>query len=752
MERYFKAISEGFAFIEFTPNGTIVNANENFLQAVGYTLDEIVGKHHSIFCDEDYRNSEDYRKFWADLGAGVLFRGKYPRKTKLGRTIWIEAAYAPILDSQGNVEAVIKFASDITSLENERAELATILQSLGTNQCMAELTPDGTFLALNDNFLEVIGRSLDGLLGKSHSLMVEDEVNSSAEYADMWRKLANGQSIAGIFPRINGRGDRVLLSERYNPIVDVDGRVHKVVLFSEDITERENQRSATVALLGALDRSQAVIEFEPDGTIITANDNFLAVTKYTLSEIQGKHHRMFCESQLIESRAYQEMWPKLASGEPMSGVFCRLDKLGQKIWIEAAYTPVRDFGGKVVKVVKFATDITARRMKEIEVQSKLESIERSQAVIEFDLEGQVQFANENFLRAMGYRMEEIEGRHHSMFCDPVYVKSPAYREFWDDLREGKSHQVRVARVRKDGAEVWLDALYTPVLDDQGVPFKVVKFAVDATLSVARDARFRTQLSDTNSVLTELGKLLSDSSSNLLQGARHTKQRTDSVAARSEEMKENLSSTASASTEMNASIEDIARSIAEAARTVQGAVEVMGETNKLINELAERGREIGEVTLVIGKIASQTNLLALNATIEASRAGEVGRGFAVVAQEVKNLAHETGRATEDISMKVSLIQEGTAAVENYAATLDASIRNISDIANNIASAVEEQSATTAEVSRSTNGVSGAIGSILGEMIEISGLVTQSETIAQELNKGIDKLQSQTKHLSDLATAL
>jgi methyl-accepting chemotaxis protein len=502
----------------------------------------------------------------------------------------------------------------------------------------------------------------------------------------------------------------------------------------------------------AISKGFAFIEFTPSGTIVDANQNFLNAVGYTRDEIVGKHHGIFCDEAYRHSDEYRKFWEDLAAGVLFRGKYPRKTKQGKTIWIEAAYAPILDSEGKVEAVIKFASDITDRTMKEIEIESKLAAIGRSQALIEFDLDGKVLSANDNFLRAMGYRLEEIQSRHHRIFCDSAYVRSAAYEEFWQELRQGKSHQVRVPRVRKDGSQLWLDALYTPVLDEEGVPLKVVKFAVDVTANVARDERFRAQLAETNSVLVGLGKLLADSSGSLLQGARSTKKRTDSVAARSEEMKENLSSTASASTEMNASIEDIARSIAEAARTVHSAVDVMGETNRLILDLAERGREIGEVTRVIEKIASQTNLLALNATIEASRAGEVGRGFAVVAQEVKNLAHETGRATEDIGSKVSLIQEGTAAVESYAATLDASIRNISDISNNIASAVEEQSATTAEVSRSTNGISQAVGLILSEMVEIGELVTQSESIAEELNSGIDKLRDQTKHLDELASSL
>ncbi len=239
------------------------------------------------------------------------------------------------------------------------------------------------------------------------------------------------------------------------------------------------------AVYQALDRVQAIIQLGLDGTVITANENFLRIFGYELEEIVGKHHRIFCEPSYAESPEYAEFWQKLGRGEYHSAEFKRLGKGGEAIWLRASYNPVLDQDGKPVKIVKFATDVTATRLRNAEYEGMVAAINRAQAVIDFELDGTVISANENFLRIFGYELDEIVGRHHRIFCEPGYAESVEYAEFWQRLGKGEYDAGEFKRIDKNGAEVWLQASYNPIFDMDGKPFKVVKFASDITGEVEK---------------------------------------------------------------------------------------------------------------------------------------------------------------------------------------------------------------------------------------------------------------------------
>jgi methyl-accepting chemotaxis protein len=240
-----------------------------------------------------------------------------------------------------------------------------------------------------------------------------------------------------------------------------------------------------LSIYKALDRVQAIIEFELDGTVVSANENFLGLFGYEVNEVIGKHHRMFCDPAYVESDAYAEFWKKLGRGEFHSAEFKRLTKGGREIWLQASYNPVLDKDGKPVRVVKFATDVTASKLQIAEYEGKIRAIERAQAVIEFELDGTVITANENFLRIFGYTLDEVVGKHHRIFCDAGHAESLEYARFWQKLGRGEYEADEFKRVTKDGAEVWLQASYNPIFDMEGRPLKVVKFASDITVEVQK---------------------------------------------------------------------------------------------------------------------------------------------------------------------------------------------------------------------------------------------------------------------------
>jgi methyl-accepting chemotaxis protein len=240
-----------------------------------------------------------------------------------------------------------------------------------------------------------------------------------------------------------------------------------------------------LAIYQALDRVQAIIEFDLDGTVVSANENFLRILGYEADEVVGKHHRMFCDPSYAESAAYAEFWQKLGRGEYHADEFKRITKDGTEVWLQASYNPVFDKDGEPVRVVKFATDVTAIKLQTAEFEGKIQAINRAQAVIEFELDGRVITANENFLRIFGYSLDEIVGKHHRIFCDPGYAESPEYTQFWQKLGRGEYDADEFKRITKDGAEVWLQASYNPIFDMDGRPLKVVKFAADITVEVQK---------------------------------------------------------------------------------------------------------------------------------------------------------------------------------------------------------------------------------------------------------------------------
>jgi len=240
------------------------------------------------------------------------------------------------------------------------------------------------------------------------------------------------------------------------------------------------QASDAIATLAALDKSQAVIEFEMDGTIITANSNFLAAMGYSLDEIKGKHHSIFVEPGYRESAEYRQFWAKLNRGMYEAAQFKRIGKGGKEIWIEASYNPLLDDTGKPYKVVKYATDISAQKALLADLQGKVDALGRSQAVIEFEMDGTIITANPNFLSVMGYTLDEIHGRHHSMFVEPSYRESAEYRQFWAKLNRGEYEAAQFKRIAKGGKDIWIEASYNPVMDLNGRLCKVVKFATDLT--------------------------------------------------------------------------------------------------------------------------------------------------------------------------------------------------------------------------------------------------------------------------------
>ncbi|WP_231081772.1 methyl-accepting chemotaxis protein [Jiella flava] len=532
--------------------------------------------------------------------------------------------------------------------------------------------------------------------------------------------------------------------------------------------------STSAAILDAIDKSLAMIEFKPDGTILSANKNFCTALGYDASEIIGKHHSIFVGAAEAGSAHYQEFWAKLRRGEFDARQYKRIGKGGREIWIEATYNPVFH-GRKVVKIVKIATDITKTKSVATENAGKLDAISRSQAVIEFSTDGTILTANENFCKALGYRLDEIQGRKHAMFVDPAYTKSSAYERFWATLGRGEFVSDEFTRISKNGQKVYIQATYNPIFDMDGKVTKVVKFATDVSgrvravntiaeglgrlaegnVAQTLDEPFTADLDklrlDFNAsvgVLRETLSAVGDAASAITAATEEIRVASDDLARRTEQQAASVEQTSAAIGELTETVRDSADRAEKAgslvARTKTNAESsgtVVSRAVAAMSEIEASSNQISRIIGVIDEIAFQTNLLALNAGVEAARAGEAGKGFAVVAQEVRALAQRSAEAAKEIKgliqKSTSQVDKGVELVGETGAALQTIVAEVSDIDANVRAIVEasrNQATGLAEINKA--------------VASIDDGTQQNATMVEEATAACHNLAGQTKDLDAL----
>ncbi|MEZ4701867.1 MAG: PAS domain-containing methyl-accepting chemotaxis protein [Rhodothermales bacterium] len=537
--------------------------------------------------------------------------------------------------------------------------------------------------------------------------------------------------------------------------------------------ETDARLAAALGQIEAINRSQAIIEFEVDGTIISANENFLKTIGYRLEEIRGKHHRMFVDAAYASSPEYTTFWERLRSGEFHAGEFRRVKNGGGELWLQASYNPILGADGKPYKVIKFAYDITQQKQEAAYFRSQVEAIGRSQAVIEFNLDGTIVKANDNFLTAMGYRLDEIAGKHHRIFVDAAYAGSPEYREFWAKLERGEYHAGKFLRYKKDGSEIWLQATYNPVMGPDGRPTKVIKFATDITEQMAQ-MNLRQEVANMLNMIegvAQASKGISDSTTQLASSAQQQSVQSQEVAAAVEEMASTIVDNAKTSTRAS----DVASANGQAAREgadvvkqtinkIREIANMVGATSTIVEQLGASSQQIGEIVQVIDDIANQTNLLALNAAIEAARAGEQGKGFAVVADEVRKLAERTTGATKQIEGMIKSIQSqtkeavvsmqkgkqevesGITLADHAGSALQQIVTGTGDTVDmiaQIAAASEEQSSTSAQIAHSVEVISAVSGESAVAIGSIANAANDLSRLTEDLRQQVLRLDKDDK---------
>jgi len=554
----------------------------------------------------------------------------------------------------------------------------------------------------------------------------------------------------------------------------------------QTLKDCEQENSALQGVVQAINRSMAMIVFTPQGEILDANENFLNVVGFSLAELKGQHHRVLVPEEIKQSLEYQQFWQKLAQGDYFQDRFLRQDAQGNFIWLEANYNPVFDENGQVTQVIKFATDITEQVEQETKIAAKLEAIDNSMAVIEFDLDGNILEANDNFCQTMGYELSEIKGQHHRLFVEPSYAQSPAYAAFWQRLQKGEAQIGTFERFDKNHNPIWLEANYNPVYNQEGKLTHFVKFATDVSTNKST-LLLTTVVDDAVSVLDEFSQgnitarmkdhldpanrtMFDDSIGRLSHGFEVVADRLGEVVATALNASETVSSaahevsegsatlnqqvqeqaaaleeTSATMEEMNSAVQnntDNAQETAKVASDVQLKAEegakVMQETIEAMNAIQASSHKIAEIVTLIDGIAFQTNLLALNAAVEAARAGDHGRGFAVVAGEVRALAQKSAEAARDIKKlideSVERIDIGTGLASNSGEML----QGIHQSVDRVAEMIEQIATASVQQAQGINQVRQSIA-------QIESVTQQNAALVEETNASSESLSYQSQVL-------
>jgi len=725
------AIGASQAMIEFNMDGTIITANENFLAAMGYQLSEIEGQHHSLFVEPAYKESREYVAFWDELRQGNFQSGEFKRVDKHGNELWLQASYNPVVGTDGKPYKVVKNAVDITAQKTEslKAEAASeglmaTLNGIGASQAMIEFELDGTIITANENFLAAMGYQLSEIEGQHHSLFVDPAYKESAEYVAFWDELRQGNFQSGEFKRVDKSGNELWLQAAYNPVVGVDGKPYKVVKNAVDITaqkieslkaDAESARLAQMVEELPINVMTANLEtFEIDYANKATIDTIRTIEgllPITADELVGTCIDIFHKDPSHQRRLLAD-----PSNLPHAAI---IDVAGEKL--DLLVTALNDKEGNYIGPMVAWSVVTEKIKKDEEVERLIQMVDNMPLnVMMCDKDDlKINYINKTSIDTLRplqsllpAPVDELLGQ-----CIDIFHKNPAHQR---GILGNPANLPHTANIKLGDETLSLNV--SAINDKNGAYIGPMLSWSVVTAQVALADNFETNV---KGVVESVA-----GSSTEMQATAET------MAAAAEEASSQSTAVASATEQLSKSIEEISGQVARSTQISGDAVVEAQRSNEQAQGLADASQKIGDVVNLINDIASQTNLLALNATIEAARAGDAGKGFAVVASEVKNLANQTAKATEEIATQISGIQNATQSAVGSIEGITKTINEISEIATAIAGAVEEQSAATGEVSSNINGVTKAseeTGQAAAEVLSAAReLSEQSESLGKEVD--------------------
>jgi methyl-accepting chemotaxis protein len=636
--------------------------------------------------------------------------------------------------------ALLKIEENFQDGAEEISNLKAMVSAIGKSQAVIEFKLDGTVIHANENFLKTLNYSLDEIRGQHHRMFCAPEFVQSEEYTQFWDKLKRGEFQASEYKRFGKNGKEVWIMASYNPIFGEDGKPYKVVKFATDITASKAELKVRTDIMNM---TSIVSEANLKGDIMSVNEKFIEVSKYSKEELLGKPHNTTRHPDMPKE-VFKELWSTIGRGNIFRGIVKNRAKDGTPYYVDAVIAPIMGENGKPKKYLGVRYDITEAEMERQNMRGIFRAIDGAFAYIEFDTSGNIQSTNKNFQEAMGYSVEDLKQKHHRVFCESTLVNSPEYANFWADLKNGKSHSGVFKRITKSGKSIYLQAVYSPVMDEVGRVVKIVKIATD----VSDQQNMIFSIQETATALSAASNELTATATEMTGTAERTNQESQSAAAASEEVATGVQTVATNMEEMVASIKEISRSTNESSQMAKLTLTKAQESNATVIKLGTSSQEIGDVIKVISSIAQQTNLLALNATIEAARAGEAGKGFAVVANEVKELAKQTAKATNDITNKIGAIQGDTKNAVEAIGGISQAVEKLNGIAGVIAAAVEEQTATTNEISRVVVESKKGVESIASTIKIVSTAAVESTTASSQTLAAAKELANLAERLNAL----
>ncbi len=806
----YQVLSKTQCLLEMGLDGKILAANQNVLTRLGYSETDLVGKNLGEVVHRKQADSDGYRDLWTALGRGDSRSEVFRLIASNGQEVYFDGYCSAILDAKKNPCRVLASLRDLTEQKAMQAELDDLrvrAEIINMTSIVSESDLKGDIVSINEKFIEISKYSREELVGHPHNTTRHPDMPKEV-FKELWSTIGRGRPFRGIIKNRAKDGTPYYVDAVIAPVMGENGKPKKYIGVRYDITAAEIERQNAKGILSAIDSSFAYIEFSTEGNVLVANEKFTKSMGYRSDDIVGKHHRTFVEPEYASSTAYADFWRELNNGVSKSDVFKQIARDGSEVWLQAVYAPVKDEMGRVTKVVKIATDVTEEKVRIADFEAQIAAISRAQGVIEFNLDGSIRDANENFLNAVGYSLEEIKGKHHSMFVDASEANGGEYRSFWDDLRAGKFRSGQYKRTGKGGKTVWIQATYNPTFDLNGRPNKVVKYATDITaakdletemaetqkraemaeaerreqerqdaeeqsrkvsiildvVNAVADGNFDLEIPDlgTDSVGQVASALeqavvamkealceVRDVSGTVSTAAEQLTEVSREITAGAQTQASSLEETASSLEEITSTVKQNtdnaqqARQLANGSRDIaEKGGEVVSEAVKAMADINDSSKKIADIITTIDEIAFQTNLLALNAAVEAARAGEQGRGFAVVAAEVRNLAQRSASAAKEIKTliqdSVRKVENGTNLVNKSGQTLGeivSSVKRVTDIVSEIAAASKEQLTGVEQVNKAvaqmdrvtqanasqTEEMSGTAGSLLSHAVQLNELV-------------------------------
>ncbi|HXJ85962.1 MAG TPA: methyl-accepting chemotaxis protein [Candidatus Binatia bacterium] len=772
--RQIEAVHKTRATIEFQTDGTIVTANDLFLQVMGYALEELKGQNHSMFVSEAMRQSADYREFWAKLNRGEAQQATFKRVTKGGFEVWLSAIYNPVKNLQGQVYKVVKFATDVTAQNTQLSEQSGKLQAINRASAVIEFQMDGTVISANDNFLRTLGYTLDEIKGKHHSMFVDEDFCRSAEYKEFWAKLNRGEYVADEFKRLGKGGREVWIQASYNPIFDLNGKPYKVVKFATDTTPQKMALNAMMADAAMLTKAAV------DGKLATRADaskhqgDFRRVVEGVNATLDAVIGPLNVAADYVDKISKGEIPDKIT--DSYNGDF-NLIKNNLNTCIDNINSLVAAAGmlSKAAIEGKLATRADAnkhggdyRRIVE-GVNQTLDAVigplnvaaDYVDKISKGDIPPQITDSYNGDFNVIKNNLNTCIKAVNALVTDAGMLSKAAVEGKLSTRADASKHQGDYRKI-VEGVNQTLDAVIGPVQEAGAVLKEIAGGDLSAKVTgsyqgdhadIKNDINAMTEalqksmrsIAENAASLSTASEELTATSQQMSANAEETSAQANVVSASAEQVNKNLQTVATGTEEMSASIKEIAKNAHESAKVATAAVKVAEDTNQIVTKLGDSSTEIGQVIKVITSIAQQTNLLALNATIEAARAGEAGKGFAVVANEVKELAKQTAKATEDISRKIEAIQGDTKGAVSAIAQISAVIKQVNDISNTIATAVEEQNATTNEMARNVGEAAKGSGEITKN---ISGVADAAKSTTHGANDSLKASQALAKMSTEL----